>query len=100
MTAEFLSKIWRIKFDEAEKVIQQTTQLKHQGAENALSRRFLTNDRMLRYRQINCIFFIDTFFVTAAGKSTRENTCAELFVSDKLFRIIPHEKQIGIPLFT
>ena len=83
VTPEFLSKIWRIKFDEAEKVIQQTTQLKRQGAENALSRQFSTNNRMLRYKRINSIFFTDTFFVTAAGKSTRRNTCAQLFVSDK-----------------
>ena len=38
---------------------------------------------MLRYKRINSIFFTDTFFVTSAGKSTRGNTCAQLFVSDK-----------------
>ena len=83
VSAEFLSKIWRIKHDEAEKVLQQSTQLKRQGAENALSRRFSTNDRMLRYNRINSVFFTDTFFVTSTGKSTRGNTCAQLFVSDK-----------------
>ena len=85
LNAEFLSKLWHIKKDEAEKVIDQTTQLHRQGADNALSRQFSTNDRMLRYRRIDSVFFTDTLFVTGSAKSTRGNTCAQLFVSDKGF---------------
>ena len=85
VTPELLSKIWHIKEDLAKKTIIQTTQLYRQGADNDLSRQFSTNDRMLRYKRINSQFFTDTLFVTAKGKSTRGNTCAQLFVSDKGF---------------
>ena len=40
---------------------------------------------MLRYKRINSQFFTDNLFVTKKGKSTRGNTCAQLFVSDKGF---------------
>ena len=79
----FLSKIWNIKHDLAEGVLAQNTHLCRYGASNDLSRQFSTNDRMLRYKRINCQFFTDTFFATAKGKSTRGNTCGQLFVSDK-----------------
>ena len=98
VSAEFLSKIWRIKYEEAEKTLQQSTQLKRQGADNALSRRFATNDRMLRYKRINSVFFTDTFFVTAAGKSTRGNKCAQLFVSDKGYvALYPMKSKLEFP---
>ncbi len=38
---------------------------------------------MVRYRQLNSIFFTDTMYVMTKAKSTRGNTCAQLFVSDK-----------------
>ena len=85
VTPQFLSKIWHINTDLASKVIDQSTQLQRQGGDNDLSRLLSTNDRMLRYRRINSQFFSDTFFVTAAGKSTRGFTCAQMFVSDKGF---------------
>ena len=88
LSADFLSKIWHIKNDEAVGAINQSTQLCRQGADNTLSRQFPTNDRMLRYRLINSVFFTDTFFVTAKGKSTRGNTCAQIFASDKGFVMI------------
>ena len=83
VSPEFLSKIWNIKPDLAKKTLAQTTQLCRKGADNDLSRQYSTNDRMLRYKRIDSQFFTDTFFVTAKGKSTRGNTCAQLFVSDK-----------------
>jgi hypothetical protein len=83
ISADHLSKIWNIKPDLAKKAINQTTQLYRQGANNHLSRHFSTNDRMLRYKRINSQFFTDTFYITAKGKSSRGNTCAQLFVSDK-----------------
>lgn len=112
LSAEFLSKIWHIKNEEAVKVLDQTTQYCRQGADNALSRQFSTNDRMLRYKRINIMFFTDTFFVTKKGKSTRGNKCAQIFVSDKGFvAIYPMTtrsqfldslklfcKEIGVPL--
>ena len=50
-----------------------------------MARNFGTNDRMLRYKRIKSHFFTDTFFVTDKAKSTRGNTCMQLFVSDKGF---------------
>ena len=88
VSAEFLSKIWNIKNDQASKVIAQNTHLNRQGADNDLSRQLSTNDRMLRYKRINSQFFTDTFFVTGKGKSTRGNKCAQIFVSDKGFVVI------------
>ena len=67
---------------------------------------------MLRYSRINCEFYTDTFFATSkAGKTTRQNTCAQIFVSDKGFvAIYPMQskgdfldalqlfcKEIGVP---
>ena len=83
VSADFLSKIWHIKHEEAVGVLDQSTQLCRKGGNNNLSCHFDTNDRMLRYRRLNSMFFTDTFFVTKEGKSTRGNTCAQLFVSDK-----------------
>ena len=40
ISADFLSKIWNIKHDQADKVLRQTTQLNRQGADNDLSRQF------------------------------------------------------------
>ena len=56
LNADFLSKIWHIKNDEAVKAFNQTPQYCRHGADNALSRQFSTNDRMLRYRRINSMF--------------------------------------------
>ena len=83
VSSDFLSKIWNISEDMASKVLNQTTQLNRQGADNDLSRHFSTNDRMLRYRRIDSQFFTDTFFVTARGKSSRGHTCMQIYVSDR-----------------
>ena len=41
---------------------------------------------MLRYKRISEYFYMDTFFATKkAGKTTRGNTCMQLFVTDKGF---------------
>ena len=78
-----LAKLWNVREDLAKGAIDSTTQLNRQSAENTLSRNFSTNDRMLRYRRINSTFFTDTMFATAKAKSTRGNTCCQVFVSDK-----------------
>ncbi len=46
---------------------------------------------MLRYKRINEYFFMDTFFATKkAGKSSRGNSCCQLFVTDKGFiHVVP-----------
>ena len=81
-----------------------------QGTSTELSRRFPTNDRMLRYRRLNSHFFTDTFF--SKTKSLQGFNCAQLFVSDKgfiniyfktrkgQFRDALHMicKEVGVPL--
>ena len=106
-----LSKIWGIDIETARRTLEVTTQLRQQDT-GSLSRNFSTNDRMLRYKRINCAFFTDTYFVTGKAKSTRGNTMMQLFVSDKGFvYIVPMKsrgefhlalkmfaKEIGVPL--
>ena len=83
VSAAHLSKIFRISHDEAERTLDATSQLNCQDANSSLARNFGTNDRMLRYRRIDSIFFTDTLYVTAKAKSTRQNIGAQLYVSDK-----------------
>ena len=85
VSPEFLSKIWRIRKDQASRAIDQTTHRCRHGADNQLSRQYATNDRMLRYKRIDSQFYTDTFFVTKKAESTRGNKCAQLFVSDMGF---------------
>ena len=60
-----------------------TTQLNRRSIDASLSRRFSANDRMLRYKRINSLFYTDTFFSSkVTGK--RGFTMMQLFVSDKV----------------
>ena len=84
--AEHLSKIWRIDLETARRTLEVTTQRSNRVDNPTLSRNYGTNDRMLRYKRLDEYFFMDTFFATKkAGKSTRSNTCCQLFVTDKGF---------------
>ena len=84
VTKDFLSKIWMVSEDHAQRAIDQNTQLcRHQG-ENHLSRNYSTNDRMLRYKRLKSTFYTDTLF-SSVKSIPRQNTCAQLFVSDKGF---------------
>ena len=112
ISADYLTKIWHKRNDEAVKALDLTTQLYRHGANNALSRQFSTNDRMLRNKRIDSTFFTDTFFVTAKGNSSRGNKCDQIFVSDKgLVAIYPMSsksqfldslkifcKEVGVPI--
>jgi hypothetical protein len=53
---------------------------------------------MLRYKRISEYFFMDTFFATKkAGKSTRNNTCCQLFVTDKGFvYVVPLKSKANV----
>ena len=85
ISADFLSKIWNIDNSTANKVVEQNTRLNRQGANNHLSRQFLTNDWMLWYKRINSQLFTDTLFVAASRVSTRGNNCDQIFVRNKWF---------------
>ena len=68
VSPEHLSKVWRITHDDAKRTIGVTTQLGRRSMDASLARRFGTNDRMLRYRRINSVFFTDTFFTKVKSK--------------------------------
>ena len=48
VTAEHLSKFWRISYESAQQTLEVTTQLNKQDVNASLSRRFGANDQMLR----------------------------------------------------
>ena len=77
-----LSKVWAINRELATSALDHTTQLCRHHADNSLSRQFTTNDRMLRYKRIDSIFYTDTLVVLNTP-STRGNKYAQLYVSDR-----------------
>ena len=84
--ARHLSKVWQISYEDAKQTIDATTQHGTHQPNPVMNQNYTTNDRMLRYRQINQHFFMDTFFATKkGGTSSRGNTCCQLFVTDKGF---------------
>jgi len=86
VSAQHLSKVWRIDVPTAEKTIELTTQLNCRTHNPRLAKNYGTGDRMLRYKRIGSYFFMDTFFATRkGGKSSRQNTCCQLFVTDRGF---------------
>ena len=105
-----IAKLWQISEKLAKGVLERNSELKRHNADNTLSRHFSTNDRMLRYRRINSVFFTDTMFASTV-KSIRQNTCCQVFVSDKGFvSVYPMQsqkefetalhwfcKQVGVP---
>jgi hypothetical protein len=111
-SAKYLSKLWLVSEKLAEGSLNATTQLKRHNSDNILSRQFSTNDRMLRYRRLNSVFFSDTMFATPKAKSRRGFTCCQVFVSDKGFvAVYPMKnqqdfktalhwfcKQVGVPV--
>ena len=86
ISSEQLSKVWRIDVETAKRTLDVTSQLNTITDDPKLSRYYGTNDRMLRYKWINDYFYMDTFFATLkGGKSSRHNTCCQLFVTEKGF---------------
>ena len=90
-----LSKIWRISHEDAQRTIDVTTQTSTRTDDPVLSRNYSTNDRMLRYKRIKNMFFMNTFFATKkGGQSSRGHTCCQLFVTDKGFiYVVPMKKK-------
>ena len=89
-----LSKIWRISHEDAQRTIDVTTQTSIRTDDPVLSRNYSTNDRMLRYKRIKDLFFMDTFFATKkGGQSSRGHTCCQRFVTDNRFiYVVPMKK--------
>ena len=84
--ASHIPKIWRIDLDSANQTLEVTSHHSTRISNPTLSRKFGTNDRMLRYKILEENFFMDTYFSTkTAGKYSRVNTCYQLFVTYKGF---------------
>ena len=99
VSAETLTKVFRIDRDMARKTLELNTQLNRRDATSSLSRNFSTNDRMLRYKRLDSFFFTDTFYVTKRAKSKRGNLAMQLFVSDKGYVfVVPMKSESEFPL--
>ena len=74
--ARHLSTVWRISCENTKCTIDATTQHGTHQPNPVMNKNYTTNDRMLRYRQINHYFFMDTVFATKkGGTSTKEIQC-------------------------
>ena len=97
VSPKLLSKLWCVPENLAKDAIAQSTQLCRHNADNYMSRNISTNDRMLRYRRLQSVFFTDTMFALK-HRSTRGNVCCQIFVSDKGFvAVYPMKSQKEFP---
>ena len=81
LTAEKLARTWKISLRRAENTINATTQRGSMTIANpAISRRFRSNDRALRYNRIHHDMYTDTFI--AKVKSKRQNKYAQVYATD------------------
>ena len=95
VNAKKLAKLWCVDEHTTDKTLDITSQREVRTDNPKLSCNFSTNDRTLRYKHLKEYFYMDTMFATSkSGKSSRGNTCAQLFVSDKVFvYIVPLKKR-------
>ena len=100
VSAEHLSKVWRISMDEAQRTLDVTSQGQVHTNDPKIAKNYGTNDRMLRYKHIKEYFFMDTLIATSkGGESTRGNTCCQLFVTDKGYLyVVPMKKRADVLL--
>ena len=79
-----LAKIWNIGMETAKRTIQATTRMCPRNTTTiSLNRRYGSNDRMIRYKHLNCVMFADTMFASSrVGKSVRNFTCCQVFATD------------------
>jgi hypothetical protein len=81
LSSEQLARKWKISLKQAENTLRVTTRrgIRH-IANPAISRRFKTNDRMMRYNRISHTVFTDTLKSTV--KSKRQNSHAQVYCTD------------------
>ena len=81
--AETLSKRLNIPIEMAKKTLRATTQYATRSTnEPALTRKYRTNDRILRYARMYCDTFMDTFVSSKDAKSIRGFKSAQVFVTE------------------
>ena len=79
--SSYLSKIWRINLDCANRTLKVTSQHSTRSNNRTLSRNYGTNDRMRWYKRIKEHFFMDTFFQQRRQSSIHEAACAANYLS-------------------
>ena len=84
VTAEQLAQRLQIPLEMAKKTIQATTQLAVRSvSEPSLTRKFKSNDRMLRYKRLATDTFMDTMFASKkSGPSIRGFTACQVFATE------------------
>jgi hypothetical protein len=81
LPSEKLAKNWAISLDAAKQTLDVKTQQGVKTVANpSLSRRFRTNNRQLRYRQLRCDMYTDTLDAKTVV-SKRGNKYAQIFVT-------------------
>jgi Reverse transcriptase (RNA-dependent DNA polymerase) len=88
LSAEKLAQRWSISLESAQRTLQATTQRFIRSAMDPIDRRFRTQQTQFRYNRLNTRFYLDTMFSNL--RSTRGNSCAQVFVNDFGFsKLIP-----------
>jgi hypothetical protein len=87
VTAEELSRKWRVGINTARQTLKATTQRGIRTAVHPLTRRYRTDHFSLRYRRLNAQFYSDTVFATT--KSLKGNKCAQVFTAKDFIRVHP-----------
>ena len=79
-----LASVWNIGIETAKRTIQRTTRMCPRNTTTiSLNKRYGANDRMIRYRHLDCVMFSDTMFASSrVGKSIRNFTCCQVFATD------------------
>ena len=117
VSPEELAKRLNIPLEMAKRTIRATTQLAVRTVDEAsLTRKFRTNDRMLRYIRLSCNTFMDTFLSSKrVGPSARGYTTCQVFATEfgHVF-VVPMEgksgsqvaqaikryfKEVGVPVY-
>ena len=81
VSPEALAEKWDIGLTTEKRTTKVTTQRGVRTVEHPiLQQRFRTNDRKLIYHRLNTNMFTDTYF--SSIKSTRGNTCAQIWTND------------------
>ena len=78
ISSEDLARNWNIPVERAKRTLAVTTQRGVRSRPDALTRRFKTNDRMLRYNRLNTTMFTDT--AEAGTLSRRQNKYVQVYV--------------------
>jgi hypothetical protein len=78
ITTEQLARNWNIPLERAKRTLEVTTQRGIRTRPTNMTRRFKTNDRMLRYNRLDTVMFTDT--LESGTLSRRQNKYAQVFV--------------------